>query len=59
MYSYQKTEPGVWSVGSFLQDGSWEPESQWGTADEAAEHSHLLNGICGLQQAQEDFKSGF
>lgn len=43
MYSYQKAEPGVWMVGQFRNDGSWERESRWSTQEEAAEHAHMLN----------------
>ena len=43
-YSYQKSEPGRWAVGSFAQDGSWKTESEWNTAEEAAERAHWLNG---------------
>ncbi|XOQ44785.1 MAG: SPOR domain-containing protein [Clostridium sp.] len=44
MYSYQKTEPGQWSVGMFTKDGEWKTESVWYTAEEAAERAHWLNG---------------
>lgn len=44
LYSYQKSEPGVWMVGQFRDDGSWEQESKWNTQEEAAEHAHALNG---------------
>lgn len=44
MYSYQKAEPGTWSVGRFTPDGKWEQESFWNTAEEAAERAHWLNG---------------
>lgn len=43
MYIYQKTEPGIWSVGMFTSSGKWEPESDWNTAAEAMEHAHILN----------------
>ncbi|MFU0833754.1 MAG: hypothetical protein ACFWUC_12560 [Oscillospiraceae bacterium] len=44
MYSYQKTEPGQWSVGMFTKDGEWQTESVWYTSEEAAERAHWLNG---------------
>lgn len=44
MYSYQKTEPGQWSVGTFTKDGEWQTESVWYTSEEAAERAHWLNG---------------
>lgn len=43
MYSFQKSEPGVWTVGRFRGDGTWEQESRWTTQEEAAEHAHALN----------------
>lgn len=43
VYSYQKTEPGKWTVGIFSEDGIWKPESDWNTAEEAAERTHWLN----------------
>lgn len=45
MYSYQKSEPGIWTVGQFQNDGRWEQESKWSTPEEAAEHAHALNDI--------------
>ena len=44
MYSYQKSEPGLWSVGTFSSSGAWQQESVWNTAEEAAERAHWLNG---------------
>lgn len=52
MYSYQKTEPGQWSVGSFSEDGKWQSESVWYTPEEAAERAHWLNG--GKSPATDD-----
>ena len=43
LYSYQKTEPGIWAVGRLQNDGNWEQESKWNTQEEAAEHAHVLN----------------
>lgn len=43
VYSYQKTEPGSWTVGFFSEAGSWKSESDWNTAEEAAERAHWLN----------------
>ena len=47
MYSYQKSEPGFWSVGFFNPNGKWCRESVWNTAEEAAERAHWLNGSQG------------
>jgi hypothetical protein len=44
MYSYQKAEPGQWSVGVFTTNGDWRTESVWNTPEEAAERVHWLNG---------------
>jgi hypothetical protein len=44
MYSYQKSEPGQWTVGRFAENGEWQPESVWCTPEEAAERTHWLNG---------------
>ena len=52
MYSYQKAEPGVWSVGQFAPNGKWRQESSWNTAEEAAERAHWLNG--GQSAATDD-----
>lgn len=52
MYSYQKSEPGLWTVGQFKNDGKWEPESDWITSEEAAERAHWLNG--GIDEKVDD-----
>ena len=44
MYSYQKSEPGQWSVGCFDESGKWQAESTWYSQEEAAERAHWLNG---------------
>ncbi|MBW7572152.1 hypothetical protein [Caproiciproducens faecalis] len=43
MYIYQKSEPGVWSVGYYTLSGTWQQESKWNSAAEAMEHAHSLN----------------
>jgi hypothetical protein len=43
-YSYQKSEPGRWTVGCFTSGGIWQTESSWNTPEEAAERVHWLNG---------------
>jgi hypothetical protein len=55
MYSYQKTEPGQWSVGLFTEGGQWQTESVWYTPEEAAERAHWLNR--GTAPTMEDIKS--
>ena len=44
MYVYIKSEANVWTVGFYKPDGSWEPESDYNTAEEAARQVHYLNG---------------
>jgi len=44
MYVYQRTEPGVWTVGFFKPDGEWVAEHDCATADEAAQRVSWLNG---------------
>lgn len=43
-YVYRKTEPRLWTVGFYRPDGTWEPESDHDSADEAAERVAWLNG---------------
>ena len=47
MYVYIRSEPGLWTVGFYDPDGEWIPESDWGSAEEAAERVHYLNGGIG------------
>lgn len=44
MYIYIKSESQLWTVGFYHPDGCWEPESDWGSPEEAAERVHYLNG---------------
>lgn len=44
MYVYIRSEPGLWTVGFYDPDGEWIAESDWGSAEEAAERVHYLNG---------------
>lgn len=34
----------LWTVGHYSPAGKWEPESDWGTPEEAAARCHYLNG---------------
>lgn len=43
-YVYIKSEPQLWTVGFYNPDGSWEPESDHGTTEEAAKRVSFLNG---------------
>lgn len=44
MYVYIKSEPGLWTVGFFLPDGKWRPESDFNSMREAARRVNYLNG---------------
>lgn len=50
MYVYKQTEPGLWTVGFYTPQGEWEPESDHGSPEEAAERVHYLNGGCRCQE---------
>ena len=41
---YIQSEPRLWTVGHYDQDGKFRPESDHGSADEAARRVHSLNG---------------
>jgi hypothetical protein len=41
---YMRTEDQLWTVGFYRPDGTWEPESDHGSKDEAAERVRYLNG---------------
>jgi hypothetical protein len=43
-YVYVRSEPGLWTVGFYKPDGSWVPESDHGSSDEAAGRVAWLNG---------------
>lgn len=43
-WMYKQTEPTLWAVGPYDGDGRWEPESDHGSAGEAAARVHWLNG---------------
>jgi hypothetical protein len=44
MYVYVKSEPGLWTVGFYKPDGSWESESDHESSQAAAERVAWLNG---------------
>lgn len=41
---YIQTEPSLWTVGHYSPDGTWHPDSDHGSSDEAAERVAWLNG---------------
>ncbi len=50
MYVYKQTEPYLFTVGFYAPDGTWHPDSDRDSKDEAAERVHYLNG--GVEQFQ-------
>lgn len=44
MYVYKKTAPDLWTVGFYEPDGKWQPESDHGSSEAAAERCAWLNG---------------
>lgn len=53
-YEEGRYYPGLWTVGFYLPDGKWEPESDWSNPKEAARRVHYLNG-----GNQEDWSEDF
>ncbi|MBO0884107.1 MAG: hypothetical protein J2P17_28005 [Mycobacterium sp.] len=43
-FVYLRTECELWTVGFYRPDGSWEPESDHGSKDAAAQRVAILNG---------------
>lgn len=43
-YVYIQSEPRLWTVAHYAPDGTWYPESDNGTVDEAAARAAYLNG---------------
>jgi len=43
-YLYIRSEPQLWTVGFYAPDGTWHPESDHGSPEEAAERVTRLNG---------------
>jgi len=44
MYVYLRSESTLWTVGYYAPNGSWEPESDHASAEDAAARVHWLNG---------------
>jgi hypothetical protein len=44
LFTYVRSEPELWTIGSLGPDGKWAPESDHGTAEEAARRCAWLNG---------------
>ncbi len=45
-YVYIRSEPALWTVGFYRPDGTWEPESDHGSTEDAARRVISLNGGC-------------
>lgn len=43
-YVYKSFEPGLWTVGFYQPDGTWYPESDHKSSEEAAKRVAWLNG---------------
>lgn len=43
-YVYQRSEPGLWTVGFFRPDGRWHSESDHDSREGAAQRVAWLNG---------------
>jgi hypothetical protein len=43
-YVYIRSEPGLWTVGFYDPAGDWQPESDHGSTDAAAQRVAFLNG---------------
>ncbi len=44
MYVYIQSEPGLYTVGFYDPSGTFVPESDWRTTEEAAARVRYLNG---------------
>ena len=53
MYTYKQTEPTLWTVGHHDERGGFHPESDHGSADEAANRVRWLNGANDLRLQYE------
>jgi hypothetical protein len=49
MYVYIKSEPGLWTVGFYKPDGTWEPESDQRDREQAAARVAYLNGSAAVR----------
>jgi hypothetical protein len=43
-YVYMRSEAGLYTVGFYAPDGGWNPESDYGSKEDAAARVHYLNG---------------
>jgi hypothetical protein len=52
-YVYIRSEPLLWTVGFYRPDGTWEPESDHGSSEGAAQRVVWLNGSARLDRLEE------
>lgn len=60
MYVYIRSEPNLYTVGFYSPDGKWNPDSDFGTRDEARQRVNYLNGgndLAKLKTELDNFKS--
>lgn len=43
-YVYIRSEPGLWTVGFYKPDGTFNSESDWDNTEDAAKRVHYMNG---------------
>ena len=48
-YVYLRSEPRLWTVGFYAPDGTWTPESDHGSSEDAAQRTAWLNGDASMQ----------
>lgn len=48
-YVYIRSEPVLWTVGFYDPAGKWQPESDHGSSEQAAERVAYLNGAGAVQ----------
>lgn len=53
-FTYTRSEPSLWTVGERRPDGTWEPESDHGSPEEAARRAAWLNGAGSSEDCQCD-----
>lgn len=44
MYVYINSEPGLYTVGFYDPQGTWHPDADFATREEARQRVHFLNG---------------
>lgn len=52
---YKQSEPALWTVGFYKPDGTFEPESDHDSAEDAAQRVNYLNGGKGEEYVNQIF----